>query len=108
MKEEQQQQQQPLIHRAVLNSIETLENPRYRDYRHQLDVYGYGSEIFPPPIDQQSSRGLRDVREVVITELNLYNVKLVSDPSPDGVLNVLKDFFGRSDTTLTKSHLGSL
>jgi Leucine Rich repeat len=37
----------------------------------------------------------------VITKLNLYDVKLVSDPSPDGGLNVLKDFFGRSDTTLT-------
>jgi hypothetical protein len=40
--------------------------------------------------------------EVVITALRFCQFKLVSDPTPDGGLNVLKDVFGRRDTTLTK------
>jgi Leucine Rich repeat len=40
---------------------------------------------------------------IIVTELELANVRLVSDPSPDGGVNVLKDFFARaSDTTVTK------
>jgi hypothetical protein len=41
--------------------------------------------------------------EVVITELKLYQVTLISDPS-DGGLNVLREFFSRSHTgtALTK------
>jgi hypothetical protein len=32
----------------------------------------------------------------------LFMVDLIYDPSPDGGVNVLRDFFARSDTTLTK------
>jgi hypothetical protein len=40
-------------------------------------------------------------QEVVITELQLQGMELACSPS-DGGLNVLTDFFARSDTTLTK------
>jgi hypothetical protein len=42
-----------------------------------------------------------DHHEVVMTELNLDYVKIISDPS-DGGVDVLRGFFARNDTTLTK------
>jgi hypothetical protein len=61
-----------------------------------------------PPVDRQSLQHLVDFLDnvdshkfVVIAELHLYHVLLFSDPSDVG-LNVLTDFIGRSDTTLTR------
>jgi hypothetical protein len=43
-----------------------------------------------------------EAARIVVTELELNGVELISDPVPDGGLNVLKDFFARSDTMVTK------
>jgi Leucine Rich repeat len=105
---QQQQQQQPL-HVAVVDGIARLSDPLYRAERQK--VYVEELEI-GRPVDRRSLQHLVDFlvndvddttprREAVITELFLDNVTLVSEPSPDGGLNVLKDLFARSDTTLT-------
>jgi Leucine Rich repeat len=101
----QQQQQQPL-HSAVVNGIARLADPRYsEEERREL----YVAPVFfesNPNVDRRSLHHLVDFldnvdsHEVVITELRFYRVKLVSDPSDGGVV-VLRDFFARSDTTLT-------
>jgi hypothetical protein len=109
MEEQQHQQQQPL-HRGVLEGIAWLADPRYpRQERHKLVVYGYDE----PPVDRHSLQHLVDFlnnvdshTEVARTELKLVHVQLVSDPSGGG-LNVLRDFFARSDTRLTEITLKS-
>jgi hypothetical protein len=112
---QQQEPQQP-IHSAVLNGIACLEDPRFRKERHKLIVRRsyVPAWCYLPPIDQQSLQHLvaflenGDSHEVIITELELNNVDLVFDPSPDGGLNVLRDLFARSDATLKKSTIGVL
>jgi hypothetical protein len=102
--QQQQQQRTRNIHRAVLDAIAHLEDPRHGEERHMLVVNGCDL----PPIDRHSLQSLIDFldnvdsHDVAITGLELFCVKLFSYPSPDGGLNVLIDFFGRSDTTLTK------
>jgi hypothetical protein len=104
MEEEQKQQQQQPLHRAVVKGLAWVKDPRFRHVRHTLRIDGYGG----PPIERQSLQHLIDFldnvesHEVAITELYFSDIELVSDPSPDGGLDVLKDFFGRSDTTVTK------
>jgi Leucine Rich repeat len=103
--EQQQQQQQPHIHRAVLDGIYRLEDPFHRLHfqtRHRLCIIiGYEG-----PMDRQSLQHLvdyldnHDTYEGTITELWLDGIQL-PEPS-DGGLKVLRTFFARSDTTLTK------
>jgi Leucine Rich repeat len=105
---EEQPPPPPPLHSAVVEGIARLVDPRLRDERHKLYVKGYEK----PPIDRRSLEHLVDFfdnnnvvvdahQEVkVITVLDISNVRLV-EPS-DGGLNVLKDFFARSDTALTK------
>jgi Leucine Rich repeat len=103
------------LHGGVLNAIARLTDRHHRKERHTLmlseaEVGTYG------PVDRYSLQHLvtfldnGDSHEV--TELVLEGVELVSDPSPDGGLDVLRNFFARSDTTLTKvtlscCHFGS-
>jgi Ran GTPase-activating protein (RanGAP) involved in mRNA processing and transport len=106
MEEQQQQQQQHrTIHNVILNGIARLSDPQYREERHKLKIIG----DFPRPrIDRHSWQHLVDFLddrrgshdEVAITELELGCIQL-SEPF-DGGLNVLRAFFARSDTTLTK------
>jgi hypothetical protein len=105
-----EKQQQPPLHSAVVDGLAHLADPRYRENRHSLYVDGFGVWYRKPPIDRRSLQHLVDFldnhvdshADVVITDLILDNVTLVSGPSPDGGLNVLKDFFTRSDISLTK------
>jgi hypothetical protein len=111
--------QQQRIHRDVLDGIARLEDPHYREQRHTLLVVGH--ETYTPPVDRRSWEHLVDFLDnnnkgsdgeheddshddVRITELALHYVKL---PQPsDGGLDVLRDFFARSDDmTLTKVFL---
>jgi Ran GTPase-activating protein (RanGAP) involved in mRNA processing and transport len=101
---EEQQQQQPL-HRGVVSGIARLADPRWREQRHKLFIDGD-----PAPMDRRSLQHLVDFLDgrrdshhediIAITELELAGIRLI-EPS-DGGVNVLEDFFARSDTTLTK------
>jgi hypothetical protein len=88
-----------------VEGIARLENPRFRDVRHTLSIIRSGGE---PPFDRRSLQHLvdfldnADSNEAALTELHFHGTDLVSDPSPDAGLNVLKAFFGRNDTTVTK------
>jgi hypothetical protein len=73
--------------------------------RHDLVINGQDK----PPIGRRSLEHLVDFidsgvdsHKVTASELVLYQVRLISDPSPGGGLHVLRDFFARSDTMLTK------
>jgi hypothetical protein len=106
--QQQQQQQQPL-HRGVVGGIASLADPRWREQRHKLFIDGDSK-----PVDRRSLQHLVDFLDgrrdshhediIAITELYLNGVGLLW-PS-DGGLNVLRTFFARSDTTLTKVTLG--
>jgi hypothetical protein len=81
------------------------EDSWYRWERHDLVINGQDK----PPIGRSSLEHLVDFidsgvdsHEVTASELLLYQVRLISDPSHDGGLNVLREFFARSDTMLTK------
>jgi Leucine Rich repeat len=122
------------LHSDVLNGIAPLEDPRYRQkylrfkckcLRVDGRVNGFSAK--PPPMNRHSLQHLVDFADnynnnntnngnrsgragggedfIKITELELCDVVLVSDPSPDGGLNVLTDFFAKSDTALTKVRL---
>jgi Ran GTPase-activating protein (RanGAP) involved in mRNA processing and transport len=115
MGQQQQRQSPPQIHRGVLDGIARLANPIHRRQRHMLIVTGHN-------LDRRSLQHLVDFLEknknnnnnnnngqngddsheeaIVITELPLLDIAL-SEPS-DGGLIVLRDFFSRSDTALTK------
>lgn len=71
-----------------------------RSLQHLVDFLSLGEQQQqqPPPPPPQPL----PLAGVVVTELQLLHVNLVSDPCPDGGVNVLRDFFARSDTTLTK------
>jgi hypothetical protein len=108
-KMEEQQQQQPHIHPAVLNSIARHRLRSHRMERHRLYVEGFYDGVRAVCMDRRSLQYLVNFLEnhhrheqVVITELKLHLIKLISDPSPDGRLDVLRNFFARSDTMLTK------
>jgi hypothetical protein len=45
----------------------------------------------------------QEVEIVIISELKLDTIRLQFEPSDGGTLQVLRDFFARSDSTLTKS-----
>ena len=86
------------IHRSVVVGI-----ARHDD---MLYINGYSQ----PPIDRRSSQHLvdhlfdnhsRDEVRAAISDLLLGCVELVRDPS-DGGVNVLRELFSRSDTTLTR------
>jgi Leucine Rich repeat len=117
MDEEQEQQ----LNRGVIAGISRLADPLYREERHKMFVYRYG--LYNNEVDRRSVQHLvgfldaqprarddddddannndDDDEPVVITELELQNVRILSEPS-DGGLDVLRDFFSRSDTSLTK------
>jgi hypothetical protein len=108
MEDEQQQQQQRLhsIDTSILYGIVRLADRRYRDERHKLIVSVFFSAA---RMDRRSLQHLvhfldnGDSHEV--TELVLCHV-FTLQPS-DGGLEVLRSFFARSDTTLTKVRLES-
>lgn len=92
---------QRVTHRGVLGGIALFAGPcRHRDQkRHKLVIYGYGAAV-----DRRSLQHLVDFlldgnSPHVVTELEFNNVYL-SYPS-DGGFEVLRDFFARSNTTLT-------
>jgi hypothetical protein len=92
----QQQPQPPQLHRAVVDAIPRLEDPKYLEERHKIYVSCYNA-----PMDRRSLQHLFDFldyhrdshHEVEITELCFSGIELVFDPSPDGGLNVLKRRF---------------
>jgi hypothetical protein len=111
----------PQIHSGVLDGISRLVIPRYRDMRHRLLIDRYHRL----PIDRHSVQHLvdfldnhnnhhqnhhhlhhhhlhRNTDKVAITELYFIGLELVSDPYDSGGLKALRDFFARSDTTITK------
>jgi hypothetical protein len=105
-KMEEQQQQQPRIHLAVLNCIAVCKLQSHHMKRHGLYVEGHYD-----PMDRCSLQYLDDFlknhhccyhEEVMIMELKLLVIKLISVPSPDGRLDVLRNFFARTNTMLTK------
>jgi hypothetical protein len=109
MEEQQQQQQQPRIHPAVLTSIACLRLWSHCMERHRLYVEGFYNGVTSACMDRHSLQYLVNFlenhhrhEEVVISELKLHLIKLISDPSPDGGLDVLRNFFARSNMTLTK------
>jgi hypothetical protein len=106
-------------HPSTLRAIARLEDPHHSGEKHRLLVSGRrGTDSRPgwhrPAVDLQSLEYLVRFLDsnnadgslpdsVAITELELYYADVVSDRDPsDGCLNVLKDFFSRSNTSLTK------
>jgi hypothetical protein len=102
MEQQQQQQQGSIIHQEVLNGIARLTDPnRSEEDKHKLSIYGGDG------FDRHSWQHVVDFldngdgsHEVIITELELDYVE--PPDAPDGGLEVLRTFFARSDTTLTK------
>jgi hypothetical protein len=124
--EQQQQQPQLALHRAVAEAI-ARDPRRPRTKRQDLIVFDL-KHSQEPPIDRRSFQHLIDFinnsnngadrgdgdddddddtheAKVEITKLQLNCVRLSQHPS-DGGFNVLRDFFARSDTTtLTRIEL---
>jgi hypothetical protein len=92
-------QQQQHINPSVLYSIARISDPRFREVRHMLWVGGSNQTPF---LDRRSLQHVVHylAERPKVTELELHCIQL-SYPS-DGGLQVLRTFFSRSDTTLTK------
>jgi hypothetical protein len=105
----EQQQQQQQLNRSILHGIARLSDPnRSEDDKHLLYIIGDGDG---DGIDRHSWQHVVDFldnvdgsHEVIITDLALDYCRLVSNPS-DGGWEVLRTFFSRSDTKLTKVRL---
>jgi Leucine Rich repeat len=99
---------------AVTGGIARLSDPRHRDERHKLVVSGgHYVELGMrwqcwACIDRRSVQHLVDFLDSGeetakrVTALKLFSAGLVFHPSPDGGLEVLRNFFARNCTTLTK------
>jgi Leucine Rich repeat len=125
MAQQQHEPQQEQLHRAIVSGIARcrLYDPaaRHRDHerrRHTLSVMGWTT---PRILDRHSWQHLVDFlnnaaavvdddESVVVepttvtttTQLELCDIRLLTNPNTDGGLNVLQRFFSRGDTTLTK------
>jgi Leucine Rich repeat len=105
---DQQQPQQPpppQIHRGVLNGIARLTAlPYYHKRRLSLLVCGYREPVFDRPSLEYLVNFLdhRDDDSLEVTGIMLQYVHCLKS---DGGLNVLSDFFARSDTRLTNATL---
>jgi hypothetical protein len=118
--QQRQQQQQPALHRAVVDAIALVTDPhcRHPHKRHDKLCCRWIRPLYASrPVDRRSLQHLVDfflnshrgcdaheaaaaaAAAAVTTELVLFEIRLVSRPTADGGMHVLRDFFARSDTT---------
>jgi hypothetical protein len=90
------------LHGGVLGGIARLADPCHRKKRqhNKLVVYGCGRAVDRQSVDHLVNFLGGNNDAIVVTELELRDFRL-SEPS-DGGVDVLRTFFARSETTLTK------